>query len=376
MLLGTGLASILQEVPEPQSLESPLPGGFATVVRFFLNFPQPLQIAGVVLGVVLALVAVFLLWRYRGPVRSWLVSRPRSVYAAAGGIAVLALFGGVWAGFAGWSYVEHDNGFCTGCHVMGPSFVRFTESEHSELECHDCHQQSVFASMRQLYLWVAERPEDIGPHSPVPTGVCAACHLGEGPTVDESWERIASTQGHAVHLESEHADLADVQCVTCHAPEVHRFAPAEETCGQSGCHVPAETQITLGEMAGAETTFHCVGCHEFAAPLESGASPLLPSLDECAACHERVDLIAELGAETDPHGATCGSCHNPHDQPEAGAAVESCTAAGCHDGNLAELTSFHRGLHHGILGECSTCHEAHGFVVDGEDCQACHTDLR
>ena len=43
-----------QEIPPPESLDSPLPGGLASVVRFFLDFPQPLQIAGIVVGVVLA----------------------------------------------------------------------------------------------------------------------------------------------------------------------------------------------------------------------------------------------------------------------------------------------------------------------------------
>ncbi|MDX1647495.1 MAG: hypothetical protein R3304_10155 [Longimicrobiales bacterium] len=205
--------------------------------------------------------------------------------------------------------------------------------------------------------------------------MCANCHLGEDPTANERWERIASTQGHDLHLTSDHADLADVQCVTCHAPAVHRFAPAEETCGQSGCHADEETLIALGEM-GAETTFHCVGCHEFTAPIEAGAPPLLPALDECDDCHERGPLLADLGGVVDPHERTCGYCHNPHDQAEAGAAVETCTDAGCHDGDLAALTSFHRGLNHGVIEDCSTCHEAHVFIVDGEDCRACHTDLR
>ena len=375
MSLFRGSALLLQQVPEPQSLESPLPGGFATVVRFFLNFPQPLQIAGVVLGAIAAAVGVFLLWRYRRPVLDWITSRSRLFYATAGGVAVLALMGGVWAGLAGWNYVEHDNGFCTGCHVMGPSFVRFTESEHSALECHDCHRQSVFASMRQLYLWVAERPEDIGPHSPVPTEICAECHMGEGPTVDEQWERVASTQGHAVHLGSDDPDLADVECVTCHGEEVHRFVPADETCGGSGCHADQETRIALGEM-GSETSFHCVGCHEFAVPLQAGASPLQPALEDCDDCHQRGELRTDLAFGVDPHESVCGSCHNPHEQSEAADAGETCTDSGCHDGDLAALTPFHRGVSHGVIGDCSVCHEAHVFVVDGEDCRACHTDLR
>lgn len=376
MLLGTGLASLVQEVPEPQSLESPLPGGFATVVRFFLNFPQALQIAGVLVAGILTAVGAVLVWRHRRRLVRWVTGLPRVVHAIAGGVAVVALVGGVWAGFSGWHYVQHDNGFCTGCHVMGPAFVRFTESEHSQLECHDCHRQSVVASMRQLYLWVADRPEDIGAHSPVPTGICAECHIGEGPTANERWERIVTTQGHALHLDSRHEDLADVQCVTCHSTEVHRFVPAEETCAQSGCHLPEETRIALGEM-GSQTTLHCLGCHEFTAQVAGGGpSPLFPTAQSCDGCHDHEEVWLTLASNVDPHEGVCASCHDPHTQEEAAAAVRTCTGAGCHDGNLTALTPFHRGLNHGVIDDCSVCHKAHDFVVDGEDCTACHVDLR
>jgi hypothetical protein len=374
MRSGLGLAPLPQEVPEPGSLESPLPGGVAAVVRFFLDFPQPLQIAGLIVGALLFLAGAILLWRYRRQAWRWLTTRPRIVYASAAGVGVVLLLAGAWMGIAGWHYVQHDNGFCTGCHVMGPAFVRFTQSEHSELQCHDCHQQSVFASMRQLYLWVAERPEEIGEHSPVPIGVCAACHVGDDPTSNETWERIASTQGHELHLRSDDPDLADVQCVTCHAPEVHRFAPAEATCGQSGCHSPEETSVELGAMAAVQTSLHCVGCHRFAAPMAAETSALMPGLEECGGCHEMRELITDFVPATDPHDAVCGLCHNPHDQPDPEAAVETCTSAGCHS-DPESLTPFHRGLNHATVEGCTTCHEAHGFVVDGDDCRGCHRNL-
>jgi hypothetical protein len=276
----------------------------------------------------------------------------------------------------GWSYVQHDNGFCTGCHVMGPAFVKFTESEHSELECHDCHQQPLTASLRQLYLWVLERPHEIGEHAPVASEVCARCHIQEDAS--ETWEAIAATQGHQVHLESDSAALADVQCVTCHAREVHRFAPAEETCAMSGCHLPEHTRIVLGEMAGSETTLHCLGCHQYTAPLvpagEIGEGGITPPIGACGGCHEMAPIIAEFMPGADPHRAVCGACHNPHTQVTPAAAFESCTSAGCH-ADPASLTPFHRGLHAGALEQCSTCHTAHGWVVDASDCRGCHTEL-
>jgi hypothetical protein len=372
MTISTRFEAPLQEVPDPGTLESPLPRGLAAIVRFFLDFPQPLQIAGVVVGVVVAAIVARLVWKRRAPIVRWLTTRPRTVYAWAAGVASLLAVAGAGAGMWGWHYVQHDNGFCTGCHVMGPAFVRFTESEHSQLECHDCHQQPVSASMRQLYLWVLERPEEIGEHAPVATEVCARCHIQEDP--GETWQAIVSTQGHAVHLESDSSALADVQCVTCHGREVHRFLPLEETCAQSGCHAEEDTRIVLGEMAGAETSFHCVVCHEFAAPLGGGAEEaLVPSIHDCAGCHEMEPLVADFVPAEDPHEAVCGMCHDPHEQAVEEQAFATCSSTGCHDAPET-LTPFHRGLPAGVLDDCARCHSAHTWVVDGDDCTACHTD--
>jgi hypothetical protein len=365
----------LQEIPAPESLESPLPGGMARVVRFFMNFPQPLQIAGVVVGVLVAAVVGFIVWRRRARIWTWMRTRPRTVYAWAAGAGVMLAVAGAGAGLLGYNYIQHDNGFCTGCHVMGPAFVRFTESEHSQLECHDCHRQPMTASLRQLYLWVLERPEEIGPHAPVPTQVCAECHIQEDP--NETWQLIVATQGHQVHLESDSSALAEVQCVTCHGQEVHRFVPAEQTCASAGCHTAEDTRIELGAMSGAETTFHCLGCHIFTAPALPAAAPggggIVPGIGQCGSCHQMQPLVADFSPATDPHDAVCGACHNPHDQTAPASAFETCTSAGCHS-NPAALTPFHRGVEH-VLQDCAACHDAHGFVVDGGDCRSCHTAL-
>lgn len=372
------MALRIQEIPAPETIESPLPGGLASVVRFFLDFPQPLQIGGVVVGAVVALALGWLLWSRRVAVLAWLRTRPRIFWAGVAGAAVVAVFAGAVAGYSGWHYIQHDNGFCTGCHVMGPAFVKFTESEHSQLECHDCHQQPLTASMRQLYLWVAERPEDIGEHAPVATEVCARCHIQEDP--NETWQAIATTQGHELHLTSDSSALAEVQCVTCHAPEVHRFAPAQETCATAGCHEARHTEIVLGRMAGAVTTFHCLACHQFTAPADVApagtlaAENLVPGIAACGSCHAMTPVIDELIEDQDPHRGVCGACHNPHTQTTPAAAFETCTSSACH-ANPESLTPFHRGLHAGVVDQCATCHTAHGWTVDAADCRGCHTDL-
>ena len=223
-------------------VKSPLPGGVAAVVRFLLDVvPWWVQMAGVVVGAVVGLVLVAVAIRNRRAIAGWLAARQRWVQLTlAAGVFLLVLgFGGFSA--VAWDYTQHDNGFCTGCHVMDPAFSEFVnfEDKHDTLSCHDCHQQPVTASLRQLYLWVAERPEEIGAHAKVANAVCMKCHVIEGDTA--VWQRIASTAGHRVHLESDSTALKDLQCVTCHGTEVHRFVPAPETCGQSGCHDQDDT---------------------------------------------------------------------------------------------------------------------------------------
>ena len=369
------LSLFLQE-PKPTTVESPLPGGIAAVVRFLFNVPQWLQIAGLILGLLVAAVLAVYLWRRRVSIRTWIVTRQRRVkLGLAAGVVVLAA-GGATFGAASWNYVQHDNGFCTGCHVMSPAFSRFTQSEHDSLQCHDCHQQSIFASMRQFYLWVAERPQEIGPHAKVPNPVCANCHItGQGREV---WQRIASTAGHRTHLESDSAVLQDLQCVTCHGVEVHRFAPVDSTCAQADCHI--NTKIQLGQMA-RQTSLHCTTCHQFTADVpafvsrDSARGTLVPGNKQCLDCHEMRQVLAGFDPARDPHGGTCGMCHNPHTQKRPADAKLSCATAQCH-ADWRKIP-FHVGVgHRRVAEDCTTCHLPHTARVDASDCAGCHATVR
>lgn len=373
--MSTGPHPGLQEIAESPE---PLPGGVAELVRFLFHVPQWIQIGGAVLGVVVAAAAATLLWRRRSAIVEWIRTRSAALQAALALLLVAVITAAAWAGSASWDYMQHDNSFCTGCHVMGESFRKFQQSEHAGLSCHDCHQQSMYASARQVYLWVLERPEEIGPHSPVPNERCVSCHVTERP--DSVWQRISSTAGHRVHLESDDSALEDVMCVTCHGVEVHRFVPARETCGQANCHSEEDTDVVLGEMASVETGMHCLACHDFTAPvseatpLDTVSTTLRPGSRKCLGCHEMEQVMADFRPETDPHRGACGACHDPHTQTTPAAAFETCTGSGCHS-EPAGSTPFHRGLHEGVLAECARCHEAHTWRVSGTECVACHDDL-
>jgi hypothetical protein len=352
--------------PDPDA--PPLPGGAAEVVRFFMDVPQWIQIGGAILGGVAAVVAVVLLWRNRTAVLQWMRHLPPVVKAGALAVIVAGAVVASVGGYQVYDFVEHDNRFCTGCHVMADAYVSFEESGHAELGCKECHAQPRTESARQLYLWVLERPHEVGPHSPVPDARCASCHVEGDP---DQWRQIAASLGHRVHFESDDPDLGELMCVTCHGVSVHEFIPASATCGE--CH-EAEAEVRLGRMA-AETDLHCVACHDFLGdePAELPGVPegiaLLPERIQCMTCHEMQPLLAEAELDVDPHGAVCGACHNPHTQETPADAVETCM--GCHE-PVEEITVFHTGTHAPVMPNCIECHSAHSWSVQGSDCLSCH----
>jgi hypothetical protein len=368
----TGAAALQETAIGPP----PLPGGIAGVLRVLFNLPQWIQITGFVLGVVAAAAVVIVLWRRRHRIVAWIRTRQRGVRVALVAVAAAVLLGMAGFGTVSWNYMQHDNGFCTGCHIMEVPFQRFTGSKHDSLSCHNCHQQSLYASTRQLYLWVADRPEEISMHSKVPTRICAECHI-QGDREPERWRRIATTAGHRVHLESDSSALRGIECVTCHGAEVHRFVPASATCAQAGCHV--NTEIRLGKMS-SQTGLHCAACHRFTAdvPLlattDSAAGTLRPGASQCLACHQMRARLPDFDPARDPHKQTCGMCHNPHVQTRPADALKSCATAACHGDWRAE--PFHTGAaHRGVAPRCTTCHQPHAAKVDASDCSGCHAEV-
>lgn len=360
-------------------VQSPLPGGVAEVVRFLLNTVPPwVQMGGVVVGAVVAAFVLRFLFLRRRAIRGWLASRTGGVKLALAAAAVVLIVGTAGMGTATWNYTQHSNDFCIGCHVMNPAFDRFAnvENKHGKLSCHACHQQSIYASARQLYMWVAERPEKIGEHAKLANKVCETCHV-TGDTA--TWQRIAATAGHRVHLESDSSALKEMQCVSCHGVEVHRFRPVDKTCGQSDCHKASETGIVLGKMA-AQTVRHCTSCHAFTADVpalatrDSARGTLVPGKPECLGCHEMQQVLADFNEGKDPHGGKCGTCHNPHTQ-KTPAAATSCAASGCHANWRDE--EFHAGAtHKQVAAQCRTCHAPHSSKVDASDCEGCHLRVR
>ncbi len=355
-------------------VESPLPGGVAEFVRAVFSVPQWIQIWGAILGVLVGGGLAFVLWRQRAAILRWVLTRSLALKWSLGIGAIALISVAAIGGAVSWDYMQHNNDFCTGCHVMGGAYERFKASEHDTLSCHDCHQQSIFASTRQLYLWVLERPEDIGEHAKVPNVICETCHVTGEPEV---WQHVASTAGHRTHLESDSTALSDIMCVTCHGLEVHRFVPVDSTCGQANCHITND--IVMGTMA-QQTALHCATCHQFTrdvpllATTDSARGTLRPALDQCFSCHEMQTMMTDFDPVAEPHSGGCGVCHNPHEQEQVSDAATTCALAGCHDTWRAR--PFHVGTRHVNVGEnCVLCHAPHSAVVDASDCEGCHAEI-
>lgn len=355
----------------------PMPGGVAALFRTIFNAPAWMWVIALVVGIVGAAWLSRTVWLRRHAIGPWLTGRNRlAKFAMVGAVAVV--FGvAALSGTASWNYMQHENNFCSSCHVMEGPWNKFAvdAGKHSKLECHDCHQQSIIVSTRQLVLWVADHPEKIPPHAPVPNARCESCHNTDQ---GELWTRVVQTAGHRTHLESDSSALAKVMCVTCHGAEVHAFIPAKETCGSSGCH--ENLKIRLGKMA-EQTALHCNQCHQFTAevPLlatrDSAEGAMRPGRPQCLSCHAMERVLKGYDPAREPHNSTCGTCHNPHTQETPQAAGETCATSGCH-ANWRD-TPFHTGTAHRKVGDkCLTCHQPHASKVDASDCVQCHTSVR
>ena len=381
-------------------VESPLPDPLVPVVQWLFQKPGWVMGGGLVVGLVVAFLLGRLLWRRRREVGTWLVTRDRGVKLAMGGGVGLTLLLILGTGLKTYDYMMHDNDFCSGCHIFVPSgqvfvkpdtgtylLVNRLEGKHDTLSCHSCHPFELKTQTKELFYWILERPEKIPPHAEVPRHICEQCHVqGEAK---KTWARIATTAGHRAHLDSDSASLKDVACLSCHARTAHRFQPADTTCAQRGCHLTDEIKIRLGRMEARfgpgqplpnEELLYCISCHQYTADAQflspdSALGLLRPGSRQCFSCHEMRRLFATFDPARDPHGGSCGMCHNPHTDAQPADALKSCTDAQCH--STWRDVDFHTGAaHRKVAQQCETCHVSHAARVDASDCVGCHIDVR
>lgn len=237
-------------------------------------------------------------------VRAW--PRPAAVAAA---VLTAALLGtGAYSVVRGYDYTMNNPAFCRSCHTMEEAWTRWQTSEHRKVTCHDCHRASIVESTRQVVTFVVRQPHRVGKHAVVPNAVCARCHESGDPR----WRQVAATAGHRIHEQQRH-----IECVTCHAPSIHRFRPPTEVCGT--CHV-AQTRGERVVKIRAMADQHCTDCHEFLRP----DSPLRPGRQTCLECHRLTPGAAALWPRDAPMQFACSQCHRPHEQARPVVACKAC----------------------------------------------------
>ncbi len=341
----------------------------------FTTVPQWVQLAGIFIGVPLALIVAWQCWKRRRAIWAWWMSRS---FLAKGAIATTVFViatAGIGSGLYGYNYVMTQNDFCQSCHIMDIPWNRFQVSAHKDIQCHGCHRQPLYFSTVELFWWVIERRMTVPPHDKVPSAVCKECHMVAG--TDSARTLVTLTAGHAVHLMSDSSALKNVECVTCHGRDFHVFVPNNASCAQSGCHT--NVRVALGAMSNKGFP-HCTACHDYKSRVKPGASVkearlgLVPNSVNCLKCHVMTDQIKRFDLALDPHKGNCGECHDAHKQKEPKDAFKTCATAQCHS-NADTLTAFHRGLGKHAIDQCGLCHQAHSWKVKGTNCIACHTTI-
>jgi hypothetical protein len=313
-------------------------------------------------AVVIALGGAWIGWFVVRPLRSR-VERRFPAVRLGGGLAIggltLAAVALIFTAWRSYDYVENDPRFCTSCHLMEEAYTAWQQSAHKDVTCHACHKNDVAANLHQVWLFVTEDPQEVVKHAVVDRAACETCHSAESSPA--KWHAIAATTGHKVH-----AGKQRIECVQCHAPQVHRFRATEEVC--AGCH----KQVTLAS-AGGMSEQHCTSCHRF---LAEGAKSLKPDRAACLECHAQTDgkplpagharlAVYHVGGKDAPMQWACSECHKPHRQIK----MKSSECAECHEEEIQ--SRVHKVEDH---GDCTDCHKPHGWVP-ATGCLDCHDEM-
>lgn len=272
----------------------------------------------------------------------WVKKLPKKVTIPVAIIIVALLSFGGYQSIHFYNYMQHNPEFCYSCHLMEKPWDRWESSEHSQVECHGCHQQSIFAGANQIISFALGNPERVEAHATVQDETCEDCHESGSP----EWIQVAQTAGH-----QEHAEVQNIACTKCHSITVHRFEAPGTIC--SVCH--EEKHIDVNGMA----KMHCTACHQF---LAEGEHPL-PTRSGCLDCHQALTAFKYPWPVDAPMQFACGECHQPHHEP--GERLVGCQS--CHTTGGMHLKPAHD------ASTCTVCHGPHEWqVTRRETCLLCH----
>jgi cytochrome c nitrite reductase small subunit len=297
-------------------------------------------------------------------------------------LILVIVSGSGYVAYRFYDFSQNNPKFCVGCHLMQPAFETWSQSEHKNINCHDCHHLSVKELNGLLISFVLKRPtvvpERHKEHVIVSQKYCNQCHT-EGNAV-----RINKSLFHAKHVYME-----QLECTQCHGEikadksGLHRFLPTEKFCNK--CH--PEKQVHGEGMGGLA----CLNCHT------DRTKDLKPGRLKCLYCHSSDDRIRKQlrdDATLDvrfftPDAATikkakkisfdekspmqfyCYECHKPHEAGRIRPRNGDCLR--CHSG--VPKIGKHK-VHLAMDMKCQDCHRQHVWVVTEasakKDCVACH----
>jgi len=298
------------------------------------------------------------------------------------GLILVIMLGGGFVSYKFYDFTQNNPKFCVGCHLMQPAYDSWAQSEHKQLNCHDCHHLSIAEQNQLLVSFVMKRPTSVPErhkdHVIVSQKYCDQCHT-EGKA-----KRINKSLFHAKHVYME-----QLECTQCHGEVkadksgLHHFLPTEKFCQK--CH-PAKA--VHGEGMGG---LACLNCHT------DRTKDLRPGRLKCLYCHStdqniRKQLIADATMDVRffaPDAATirkatkivfdekapmqfyCYECHKPHTPGKVKPKSEECLR--CHAG-VPKLGKHKVHLNNDM--QCKDCHKPHVWRVTESSakkaCTACH----
>lgn len=309
--------------------------------------------------------------------------------------AVILLIIIILASSGGLITVTEQTWFCNSCHIMNPYYASWQASEHSEVNCLECHIEPGFAGFVRAKLNGLAQAVDysLGRNSTKPNALVGdasclrnGCHTTESLSaepitfIDDQYK--FSHQGHIG------ATLSGwpVLCTTCHS----HFEGEE--------HFKVSTQVCFichFSKADAGSTVHlvdtkCWDCHD--APAESikrGIAQIdhtkfiLAQLDCEKMCHNK-----QVDPDIHVKDVQCLDCHDFRNQEQYSAKDLHVSHSGkdkveclaCHEMINHSASPIEK--HHTSL-QCNQCHQAPfeaerlaeiEFIKMPDDCGLCHND--
>jgi len=142
---------------------------------------------------------------------------------------------------------------------------------------------------------------------------------------------------------SDHKELVDKGCPTCHQPVWH----ASITASRAAC---ADCHDTAWHKDKVKDHRSCVACHKVK-PSTPAAAPA-DAFARCTGCHDKAKVDAKRPfphAKADHADITAGGCTGCHTSAGMAVTTSRATCAECHD------TGWHKGKVKDH-GECAACH--------------------